>query len=53
VPVGERALWWVNRWLHHVRPEVLVNPDCKALFLAMDGLAGLTVQASRRWWCST
>jgi integrase/recombinase XerD len=43
VPVGERALWWVNRWLHHVRPEVLVNPDCKALFLAMDGVAGLTV----------
>lgn len=48
VPVGERALWWVNRWLYHVRPEVLVNPDCKALFLAMDGLAGLTVAGITR-----
>lgn len=42
VPAGERALRWVNRYLHHVRPEVLARPECKALFLAMDGLAGLT-----------
>lgn len=28
--------------LEHVRPEILTAPDCKALFLAMDGLAGLT-----------
>jgi integrase/recombinase XerD len=42
VPVGERALWWLSRYLHHVRPEMLVRPDCKALFLAMDGVAGLT-----------
>ena len=42
IPVGERALWWLERYLSHVRPEVLVTPDCKALFLAMDGVAGLT-----------
>ncbi len=42
IPVGERALWWLNRWLHHVRPALLAAADCKALFLAMDGLAGLT-----------
>lgn len=42
IPVGERALWWLQRYLHHVRPEVLVSADCKALFLAMDGVAGLT-----------
>jgi len=42
VPVGERALWWLERYLHHVRPAVLVAPDCRALFLAMDGVAGLT-----------
>lgn len=42
VPVGERALWWLERYLSHVRPEILVAPDCKALFLAMDGVAGLT-----------
>ena len=42
IPVGERALWWLARYLHDVRPAVLSLPDCKALFLAMDGLAGLT-----------
>lgn len=42
VPVGERALWWLQRYLVHVRPEILTVPECKALFLAMDGVAGLT-----------
>ncbi|CCP06044.1 Tyrosine recombinase xerC 2 [Erwinia amylovora MR1] len=42
IPVGERALCWLRHWLEQVRPEVLVSPDCKALFLAMDGVAGLT-----------
>lgn len=42
VPVGERALWWLNRYISHVRPGMRVTPDCKALFLAMDGVAGLT-----------
>lgn len=41
IPMGERALWWLNRWLHHVRPALLAVADCKALFLAMNGLAGL------------
>ncbi|ELS8079780.1 TPA: tyrosine-type recombinase/integrase, partial [Escherichia coli] len=42
VPVGERALWWVQHYLHHVRPQLLVNPHCKALFVALDGVEGLT-----------
>ncbi|CAI0979528.1 Tyrosine recombinase XerD [Serratia rubidaea] len=42
VPVGERALWWLERYIVDVRPEILVSPDCKALFVAMDGVAGLT-----------
>ncbi|EKC4132939.1 site-specific tyrosine recombinase XerC [Salmonella enterica subsp. enterica] len=41
IPVGERALWWVQRYLHHVRPQLLVSPHCKALFVALDGVAGL------------
>ena len=41
VPVGERALWWVQRYLEHVRPQLLVNPHCKALFIALDGVEGL------------
>lgn len=40
--MGERALWWVQRYLHHVRPQLLVNPHCKALFVALDGVEGLT-----------
>ncbi|MBF1995113.1 site-specific tyrosine recombinase XerC [Serratia symbiotica] len=42
IPVGERALWWLRHYLNGVRPELLVSADCKALFLAMDGVAGLT-----------
>ncbi|MBT0731134.1 site-specific tyrosine recombinase XerC [Rosenbergiella nectarea] len=42
IPVGERALRWLNRYLQQVRPNILAVPDCRALFLAMDGLAGLT-----------
>ncbi len=42
IPVGERALGWLKRCLHQVRPGILAVPDCRALFLAMDGLAGLT-----------
>lgn len=42
IPVGERALWWLKQWMHQVRAEVLAAPDCRALFLAMDGVAGLT-----------
>ncbi|WP_456311515.1 site-specific tyrosine recombinase XerC [Serratia proteamaculans] len=42
IPVGERALWWLKQWLYQVRPEVQTVPGCQALFLAMDGVAGLT-----------
>lgn len=42
IPVGERALGWLGHWINHVRPAVLVSPGCQALFLAMDGVAGLT-----------
>jgi integrase/recombinase XerD len=48
IPVGERALWWLERYMLDVRPQILVNPDCKALFVAMDGLAGLTVAGITR-----
>lgn len=42
LPIGERALWWLQHWQQSVRPDVQVAPECKALFLAMDGIAGLT-----------
>ncbi|MFP1764463.1 site-specific tyrosine recombinase XerC [Lonsdalea quercina] len=42
IPVGARALRWLRYWLDEVRPAVLTHPECKALFLAMDGVEGLT-----------
>lgn len=42
VPVGDRARWWLQHYLVNVRPELVVKPDVKALFVAMDGVAGLT-----------
>lgn len=42
IPVGERALWWLRHYLNGIMQELLVSPDCKALFLAMDGVADLT-----------
>lgn len=46
VPVGERALAWVQKYLHEVRPQLVVEPDPGALFLSRLGaqiaLASLT-----------
>ncbi|MCD1125593.1 site-specific tyrosine recombinase XerC [Jinshanibacter sp. LJY008] len=41
IPIGDRALWWVQHYLHQVRPALIVNPDLKVLFVAMDGVKGL------------
>lgn len=43
IPVGAWALGWLLRYQHHIRPALLVNPEVTALFVAMDGVAGLTV----------
>lgn len=37
VPVGERALAWVERYTRDVRPDLVVPPDCGALFLTTLG----------------
>ena len=42
VPIGERALKWMQHYQQQVRPQLLVNPEVTALFVALDGLAGLT-----------
>lgn len=41
IPVGERALGWLQHYQQQVRPQLLVNPEVTALFVAMDGLDGL------------
>ncbi|NRN30808.1 site-specific tyrosine recombinase XerC [Photorhabdus heterorhabditis] len=41
LPLGERALSWLQFYQQQVRPQLIVNPDVRALFVAMDGLDGL------------
>ncbi|MBN2130522.1 MAG: site-specific tyrosine recombinase XerC [Sedimentisphaerales bacterium] len=37
VPVGTRALQWVEKYLEDVRPLLVINPDAQALFLSGYG----------------
>ena len=37
VPVGTRALQWVEKYLEDVRPLLMLNPDTQALFLSGYG----------------
>jgi integrase/recombinase XerD len=37
VPIGERALAWVERYLEEARPQLVVLPDPGHLFLTADG----------------
>ena len=37
IPIGERALAWVEKYLSDVRPELVVEPDDGTLFLSTYG----------------
>ncbi|MEW6585886.1 MAG: tyrosine-type recombinase/integrase [Nitrospirota bacterium] len=37
VPIGERALAWLTRYLYEVRPLLLTTKQCNALFLTYKG----------------
>ena len=37
VPIGERALAWVNKYLEEVREELLVDPNVATLFITYQG----------------
>lgn len=37
VPLGRRALAWIQRYLDDVRPRLLADPDQRALFLSQYG----------------
>jgi integrase/recombinase XerD len=37
VPIGERALAWVDRYLSEVRPTLALEPDDGSLFLTAEG----------------
>ncbi len=42
IPLGERALAWVDRYVTEVRPHLVVEPDDGALFLTNDGMSFTT-----------
>jgi integrase/recombinase XerD len=37
VPIGERAVAWIRRYLDEVRPSLVLAPDPGALFLTLEG----------------
>ncbi len=37
IPIGERAVTWIDRYLRTVRPELVVSPDAGVLFLTVAG----------------
>jgi integrase/recombinase XerD len=39
VPIGERAIKWIEKYLREVRPELAVEPDDMTLFLSQYGEA--------------
>ena len=38
VPITDRAIGWVMRYLEEVRPQLVVEPDWRTLFLSATGL---------------
>jgi integrase/recombinase XerD len=37
IPIGDRALVWIEKYLREVRPSLVVEPDDGSLFLTKDG----------------
>ena len=37
VPIGERALLWVDKYLREARPQLVMEPDDGTLFLSIEG----------------
>lgn len=38
VPIGQRALSWICKYLYEVRPDLVIEPDDGTLFLSRHGL---------------
>jgi integrase/recombinase XerD len=52
VPIGERAITWIDRYNTDVRPKLAAAPDDGVLFLTVDGTAftpGRLTQLARRY----
>jgi integrase/recombinase XerD len=39
IPIGSRAVAWIDKYLREVRPELVVEPDEGTIFLTVEGQA--------------
>lgn len=39
IPIGDRALAWIDKYLQEVRPQLVVEPDPGNVFLTVEGVA--------------
>ncbi len=37
IPIGERAIAWIEKYVTEVRPQLVVEPDDGTLFLTAEG----------------
>jgi len=38
IPIGDRAIAWIQKYLREARPTLVLEPDDATLFLAADGV---------------
>jgi len=38
IPIGDRAMAWINKYLQDVRPKLAMNPDDGTMFLTKEGI---------------
>ena len=38
IPIGDRAIAWIQKYLREARPTVVLEPDDATLFLSADGV---------------
>jgi len=48
IPIGERAMYWINRYLYEARPELVLGSDDGTLFLNYNGHPFRPEDLSRR-----
>ncbi len=48
IPIGERAMYWINRYYYEVRPELVLGMDDGTLFLNYNGQPFRPEDLSRR-----
>lgn len=37
IPIGERAVEWIDKYLHEARPQLVIEPDDATVFVSVEG----------------